>query len=515
MRLSTGFMLAVMVAALSGCQAGVELASSLSTDAGETDTTIQELVPLDLMIENGATVTWPEPESGADSYQLCVGANWTGACIRTVQPACDQGRCTLAVPLPRGGDHQINMRYFAGAQSSPSSFVIANSDWHESSWTGSDPFAVIGLVSAVGDIDGDGDSDALFGGNLHSWLFKGRSLLSADNVLAPEAHILSIDEGSPSDIGIGDVTGDGRDDLLLSPFLWPADNRGRVFIIPGSPSLSGELDLEAGMTLTAPLAETAFGRSFAVGNINGDAGRALIVGEPMWEPNPLLDEPINMGRLHAFTGGITASLAVDDSRVADTGAHLNFLGTWVRNVGDVDADGLDEFLYNSVETPLDLTLRILQYNDATASLVASDFRVMQSDTPAVRLAGTLGDIDGDGFNDFFITLRSGGVNTVAVFRGGETISTTPVHVYSDAGVTFGTGVAAADYDGDGVMELLIGSNTDIQVYEGPDFSGTPRSLGYAGRALIVRDFDGNGLIDILSANPVGGTNNSGEILLHY
>ncbi len=134
-------------------------------------------------------------------------------------------------------------------------------------------------------------------------------------------------------------------------------------------------------------------------------------------------------------------------------------------------------------------------------------------TPAVTTPAT-GDFDGDGVRDYAMTTfdDATGDRQVSVYYGPDLA--TPAHVYGGAGVIpdspYAEYVAAADLDGDGYDDLILGitganSETgEVRFYSGrfPTLEILPRVFGgqqgdLFGSNLVVSDIDADGAPEVV------------------
>ena len=207
------------------------------------------------------------------------------------------------------------------------------------------------------------------------------------------------------------------------------------------------------------------------------------------------------GSVHQFTtavGGTGTGTFVAPA----VGAEVS-VGPGPRSVvmGDVDGDG-----------DLDLVAAI---PDSTVSVRFNDGSGHFSGSVSLRVGVNavdvvLGDIDGDGDLDL-VTATENGTNSLSVRMntgGGTFSSSTNVPVGGQPAA-----VMLADIDGDGDIDLLVANHdTDkvsVRVNDGlGNFSGTqdivlsPRSQ--TPLAIVVGDMDGDGDLDLLTANYSAG-----------
>ena len=176
-------------------------------------------------------------------------------------------------------------------------------------------------------------------------------------------------------------------------------------------------------------------------------------------------------------------------------------------LGDVDGDGrLDVVSANEFSD----TLTIFRQESG------GEFELLlplDSDSPR---SVALGDVDGDGHVDVVSANYSG--NTVTIFRqeaGGEF---EPLRPLGGPGVTEDPrAVALGDVDGDGRLDVVSAnhfSNT-LTIFRQESSGGFAllQSLGGPGSTVALGDLDGDGRLDVVSANRIFRQESGGEFVL--
>jgi hypothetical protein len=316
----------------------------------------------------------------------------------------------------------------------------------------------------LGDLDGDGDPDALVGnqGKVQVWLNDGRGHFSE---ISQE---MEIESGWDMSLDLGDLDGDGD----LDAFLVVMQGTGRVLLneggtqggIPGAFQDSGQrLSIQAAFCV-------------ALGDLDDDGDLDAYVGQ----------ERANTVWFNDGQGTFT-----------DSGQALGRAITADVALADLDGDGdLDAFA-GGWDEPGKMWL-----NDGSGVLSDSGY----DHTPAaVHIHGlALGDLDGDGDLDAFLAIASGHANQVWLNNGAG--------VYADSGQqlrsALGHDVALGDLDGDGDLDAFMANGTTagvgntVWLNDGFGvFSDSGLRLGSGfGISVALGDLDADGDLDAVVAN---------------
>lgn len=293
----------------------------------------------------------------------------------------------------------------------------------------------------------------------------------------------------------GDVNGDGATDLILgAPFAGrepgtppgsPRTEVGEVYVVLGSSSLAGEVNIAFDQPDFVASGEQSFGRfgaAVAAGDLNRDGIEDIIVGGPQID----VVERDAAGAVYVFLGSrrLDGKRGVADAEISVYGADpRDALGETIAS-GDIDGDGGADLLLlsRSAEGPnnargasgeayLLLDLKGPQPIDlATAAADALIYGADPGDMFALSVAVT--DVDGDGRDDAAFGVPAAGGPANARNRGGEayllfgdSLNGT-IDLLSDVGRYvnvlgaepddhLGSGIAFGDLNGDGRPELVV------------------------------------------------------------
>lgn len=402
-------------------------------------------------------------------------------------------------------------------------------------------------VSCLNDINGDGFDDVILGSNRtqRSWVILGAEDFTPVDVESLGARGFEITNSdavtgnvSPRTAnfgywvtGLGDVNGDGLADFAVVDNLYDrpadpeagtpaADNIGRVWVIAGSQNVN-TIDVagEAGAQRVLLTIDGAGGQIISaenIGDINGDGLDDVVLGS--YAATPWGAEVPVSGAAYAVFGSETAQHVVVDD-LGDQGFAVyggqrarDRLGTAVAPVGDINGDGLADFVVggdgvsNATTGPRNGGAAVVFGSASTQTVFtdpgASSNAVYSCSDEALNTSGTcaddtvprgywidgaadgdklgwsaagIGDLNGDGVPETALGAwghDAAGSNAGALFvvygqpEGNGTISTADLDAElgfrldgASAGAQLGRSVGGvADFDGNGVPDILGGAN---------------------------------------------------------
>ena len=246
---------------------------------------------------------------------------------------------------------------------------------------------------ALGDLDGDGDLDAIFGNESANtvWLNDGLGRFGkhGEYMMFPETmgYIAS------KAVALGDVDGDGDLDLYVGNCCrgeYGRSEPGKGVVRHGYGDAQNTVWLNDGhgrFTDSGQLLGNEATRAVALGDVDGDGDLDAFVGNKRDRGDVVVGSPANKVWLNDGAG-----------HFADSGQNLGHANTYALALGDVDRDGdLDAFVGNDDPRALGQANRVW-LNDGTGHFVDSGQSLGNAHTRLVALA----DLDGDGDLDALV-----------------------------------------------------------------------------------------------------------------
>lgn len=315
-----------------------------------------------------------------------------------------------------------------------------------------------------------------------------------------------------------DLDGDGLSDLVLRR------DEHTLVVVPGSP----EGPRAAGaVTIDLPGIRWNFGMA-TTGDFDGDELVDLAVGTPL-----LGSKSAAEGGVALFTGARGKLPERPSQHLVVPGAGaLAEVGAAVA-AGDFDGDGIDDLLVSAPATSAKGAGKVHLFRGGKAGVGAAPAQTFEHPARALDTAfgaalANLGDVDGDGIDDFAVGAyrdhrRQGVVYLYRGTRGAIPVEPWRILAAPKGVARFGyTVVAAGDVNGDGRPDLLVGCQQDGRMFlflaGASGYTADPSQVIFAAgrggrRAAAAGDINGDGLDDLLTGDTTGGAFGTAALLL--
>ncbi len=319
------------------------------------------------------------------------------------------------------------------------------------------------------------------------------------------------DEFGRSVAWVGDVNGDGYDDLLVGAFRYPEiASLGQAYLYFGGPAI----DLVADLVIPAPAGGTGwFGVSVAsAGDFNGDGYPDFIIGA---------QQVGYEGKAFIYYGGPSLDATPDFTLTGESTGSLTAFGASVASVGDVNEDGFDDVIVGAPWYPGggNKPGRAYVFFGGAAPDAVPDrvFSGVGFYDQLGSVVGSAGDVNGDGHPDVFASAPNNNAaalnaGAVYVWFGGPAFDATPDLTVFGSGVNehLMNAASAGDVNADGYSDLIGAGWGQVRVWFGGSSPNSVPDLALAGTYASIAgagDVNGDGVDDFVvgAPNHVGGS----------
>jgi len=309
-----------------------------------------------------------------------------------------------------------------------------------------------------------------------------------------------------STAGVGDVNGDGVGDFVVG--IQREDPSG--IANAGTARVFSGVDGVVLYTFEGITQGGFFGNDVrGAGDVNDDGTPDIIVGA-------IFDDRGGLNR----SGSATVFSGADGSvlHLFEGTEIQGLMGRAVDGAGDVNGDGHADLIVGVTDDRNGTdsgSIRV--FSGADGSLLYDILGDAAFDSMGASVAG-LGDLDGDGFDDFAAGARNASIGLlktgqVRVFSG-QTGAVLFTHNGATANAIMHMVNSAGDVNGDSTPDYLVGSpGADVAaVYSGADgtalysFSGNSAGDGFGSRLAGIGDVDHDGSADVIIAAPADDRN---------
>jgi hypothetical protein len=303
-----------------------------------------------------------------------------------------------------GGTNAGKVYVYYGSSNGLSEFP----DWTAVGEAATDFFG--GSVAGVGDVNGDGYDDVVIGAENNDgagtnagevYLFLGSKFGLKSTPSWSDQGEVAGDLFGYTVAGAGDVNGDGYFDVLVGA-RWNdggGTSSGEAYLYFGS---SSGLSASPDWSKQGEAASDEFSRSIAgAGDLNGDGYDDVIIGAFSND-----DGGTNAGKAYVYFGSSSGLSTIPDWNVTGEGAG-DLLALSVSGAGDLNGDGYDEILIGAPQ------------NDGSGSNAGKVYLFLgsasgpsgtvdwsfQGETAADQLGGSVasaGDVNNDGYDDIIM-----------------------------------------------------------------------------------------------------------------
>jgi hypothetical protein len=335
----------------------------------------------------------------------------------------------------------------------------------------------------IGDIDGDGKPDLVVMNPFSTTVSSVLRNTSSSGTVSFSARVDFTTGTQPRSVSIGDIDGDGKQDLAVANAVSNTVSVLRNISTPGTISISAKVDFTTG---TSP-------RSVGIGDLDGDGKPDLVVGNGN-------DNTVSILRNISMPGTIILSNKVDFTTGNGPGALT---------IGDIDGDGKPDLAVACYGSNIVSVLRNTSTNSGNISFDAK----VDLPTGIGPQALSIGDIDGDGKPDLasanfennnLWVLRNTSTSGIISFSAKVDFSAGTSRFSANIG-----GIDIGDIDGDGKPDIAVASlsSNTVSILRNTSTSGNVSfdakvdlMTDNSPSSVSIGDIDGDGKPDLVASS---------------
>jgi hypothetical protein len=391
-----------------------------------------------------------------------------------------------------------------------------------------------GNFVAVGDLDGDGKLDIAVVTQLGSYFSVFRNISTPGSfTTASLAPRIDLPAGyNANGVAIGDLDGDGRPDVVFGNSYDATISvyQNLASMVVASVPVITAVDPVSGVPgSTVSITGSNFSATAANNIVYFGAVQAAVTGASSSNLTVTLPIGATFGPITETVQGLTAASSSPFMPTFPGASPLNSSslsngfnlpagsGTYTVVIADIDGDGKPDLI---LDNDYDATIWIYQNIGSNGDLSAGSFAppvILQGaslvGTPDDLVDLTVADLDGDGRLDIVVANEFN--NVVSVFQNLSSpgiLTSNSFGARIDLPVGAPVSVTAADLDGDGKPDIAAVSVYDgsLSVLRNISTGGLLTSNSFAaamnfalpggGSKVVARDIDGDGKIDLVTAN---------------
>lgn len=337
------------------------------------------------------------------------------------------------------------------------------------------PEVTVGLYPgsvAIGDFNGDGIQDFAAANGYHNGSFYHVSIRLGDGsggYISPPSP--EVPANFPRSVAIGDLNGDGNQDLAVAEADQPGVNLVGIRLGDGSGGFNSPAVSEV-MVGAYPI-------SIAIGDFNGDG-----IGDFATANVNSSNVSIRLGGGGGFTSPFVPEISVGTN-------------PWSIAIGDFNGDGNQDFA-TANQGANNVSIRLGDGSGGFTSPTVPEITV-----GTIPSSVAIGDFNDDGISDFAVTNQLQNNVSIRLGNGSGGFTSPAVPEIPVDGSAYS--VAIADFNNDGRQDFVTTNGTaSVRLGDGSGGFSAPAMpevpVGSVPRSVAIGDFDGDGLQDFITAN---------------